>query len=91
MIRYEAYVRVRVSNPDDAKAAYTALAVEARSQPSTFTQVKVEVEGDVLILRFSSTKRTSLRAALNGFLRLLAVIEAVGSALLKKDVEGRST
>ncbi|RLE98033.1 MAG: hypothetical protein DRJ57_03940 [Thermoprotei archaeon] len=81
MTQYEAYIRVKVSDPGDAKAAYTALMVEARSQPSTFTRVEVGLEGAVLVLRFRSSKRTSLRAALNGFLRLLAAIEAVGSAL----------
>lgn len=81
MARYEACIRVKAADPDDARAAYAALMVEASSQPSGFTRVEVKLEGTLLTLRFSSDKRTSLRAALNGFLRLLAAIERMSTAI----------
>ncbi|RLE70059.1 MAG: hypothetical protein DRJ43_02805 [Thermoprotei archaeon] len=76
MEKYRAKLVVRLEKPI-AEAAYQALLVEAASQPTRYTSVRLRLEECSLILELSSDKRAAFRAALNGFMRLLAMIDAV--------------
>ena len=75
MPMYEAIVTIKASDEREARSIYEALAVEARSQPSSLVRVEVRLEGSLVVLTFLSKKRSSLRAALNSFFRLLATLE----------------
>ncbi len=78
---YEAYVTVNFSSKLHAKAAYDALIVEVKNQPTAHVLMEAALEGEQLKVRMASPKRASLRASLNGFLRLLTVLELAEKAL----------
>ncbi len=85
MARYEATVSLRARDEREARAIYSALSVEAGSQPSALVSVKVELRGAELTLALASDKRSSLRAALNSFLRLLTALERAAEALSQRE------
>ena len=76
MEKYRAELVIKLEKPV-AEAAYRALLVEAISQPTRYTSVRLRLEERSLILELSSDRRAAFRAALNGFMRLLAMIDAV--------------
>lgn len=86
---YEAVVTIKASDENEAWSVYKALVVEAQSQPSPLVSVDVRVEGCLIVLAFASQRRSSLRAALNSFFRLLATLENVVKAVAQVQRHGK--
>ncbi|MEM1508737.1 MAG: KEOPS complex subunit Pcc1 [Thermofilaceae archaeon] len=78
---YEVHVTVNFSSKLHAKAVYNALIVEVKNQPTARVLMEVVLEGEQLKMKIASSKRASLRASLNSFLRLLTVLESTEKTL----------
>ncbi|MEM0023686.1 MAG: KEOPS complex subunit Pcc1 [Thermofilaceae archaeon] len=81
MAAYEAVIAINAVDEVEAKALFKALSVETSSQPSPRVRVQIDLQGAHLLLRFTSERRSSLRAALNSFLRLLTALERAAQEL----------
>ncbi|MEM0042490.1 MAG: KEOPS complex subunit Pcc1 [Thermofilaceae archaeon] len=81
MATYEAVITINAVDEVEAEALYKALSVETSSQPSPRVRVQIDLQGSQLHLRFTSERRSSLRAALNSFLRLLTALERAAQEL----------
>lgn len=81
MAAYEAVIVIDAADDAEAEALYKALSVEGFSQPSSMVRVQIALQGTRIILHFASEKRSSLRAALNSFFRLLTALERVAREL----------
>lgn len=89
MATYEAVITIEAVSDEEARALYDALAVETSSQPSLAVKVGIALQGPRVILHFVSVRRSSLRAALNSFFRLLTALEKVAQELRFPETDRR--
>jgi len=79
--RSQAIIRFNLPSERELKIVHKALKPEAETSPSSRSKVQVKLEGLILTLIFEAKDTTALRAAINSYLRWIALIDDVYSLL----------
>ncbi len=83
MTKLESNIEIEFANEKIAQAVYEAIIPEIKRPPSGRADVKIKLVGNKIILNISTTTISSLRAAINSYLRWIYSISETCKNLVK--------
>jgi len=71
------YIEIEFASSREAEAISSALLPEVKDSKTRRSDMEVEIEGKVLILKISAKDTTALRAITNSYLRWIATLKQI--------------